>query len=117
MNVDLLMKDFRSALNEVEEKHDVTIKMGVFRYGNDDFHFKVEGRREGLEPKTVTDYGIFAPIGMPPLHSEIMLQGTWFTISGWKTSARKNKVVITRNNDRKSFVCSVRAVENSTKRS
>jgi hypothetical protein len=83
------------ALETVGKKFDLEIKTKNMSYNSTSLNVKVECLRAGAEPRTVTDYkrhmGLYR---LPELGQHILINGTELKIVGYKSKARKNKIMI-----------------------
>jgi len=112
MNNDAIIDATNEFITKLGAEHGLTMKMGCFRYNDEGFHFKIEGRRRDIDSKEVADYKRIAPSwGLPELGSKFIVSGTTYSVVGWKRSARKNKIQI-QDPYGKTFVCPVNYVLN-----
>jgi len=92
-----LRMSLEKALKVVEEEFGMEIRVKSISYGEDNFHCKIEGLEVGAESAEAKCYRRMATSDIPPLGSKILLQGTEFTVLGWKRRAPKWPIIIEDN--------------------
>lgn len=93
--------DFKVAVEELQKKHNCTVKMGNVRYSNTSFTFKTEARfanEDGeIEDEYREDWKRFVPIienlKVEWLDREFTHRGTNYKIVGYRPKASKYPVV------------------------
>jgi len=106
--LDDLRKKINKALAAFKDQGiNISIKGGI-RYGNGAFSCKIEGLKEGFDSREVSAYKLNSKLyNLPPLGSKIEVGGKQFTIRGFNTRARKNKILLTGVHDGKGYHASI----------
>ena len=109
--LDTLRKDWKEDLAEFGAARGLVFKIGGISYGETHFRCTVECEVFGAPSKREKDYDWYIPrYNLPARGTKFRMNGEEFIITGMNTRARKNKILIDRLPDGKSFVTTVRSV-------
>lgn len=103
----VLREDINQALASVGKKHNLKLEAGHISFTESHLTLKVEGTVVGAKSRDAELYERSAALNkLPPLDTEITLQGKVFIVRGMKSRGR-NCVMIDRKSDGKGYVCDI----------
>ncbi len=117
-----LRKDFMAAMAPLEEKYDITVKIGSITYNPDMFSSKMEVRNS-RDPETIARNGFDANVWKyehlgfrEGMFKRIFIgaDGQRYAVSGFNTRAKKRAIKMTRVSDGAKFAAPERFVREIT---
>jgi len=95
-NIQGLRDEIDEALNRVANKYGITIKAGNCSYSGNEANFKLKLNTKGTDGTVITQesqnwdfYKNRTECSHLKVGDEIMIQGTYYTLTGYNTRARK----------------------------
>jgi hypothetical protein len=105
--IDEINDAINTALADISKEFDVSISFGNISYDDTMFYSKMTVLINGADSKEVRAYKQnYKFHGLPELGTTFTDHGRTYTITGFNTRARKNKILI-RRDDNENFHCSI----------
>lgn len=96
-NVEIFRESIASALNEVAERHGISVELGAIRFTEGKFTSKITALASGNpEEERQVDFNRYCSnFGIKPdaFHDRFIAQGTWYTVCGIKPRSRKYPII------------------------